>query len=124
MGPLNFRAKPEDPTLLEDPNIKAIAERHKKTSAQVQFYTRLIYERFSAGSHETVFFFFLAEQIIVRFLTQRNVIVIPKSVTPEHIRGNIQVISCETLGIFSRISPFRLMRKAACLHLGRCSTLS
>lgn len=62
-APWTEEGKSIEPKLLENPTVLEIAKKHGKT----------------------------ASQVLLRFLIQRNLVVIPKSVTPERIRINLEV---------------------------------
>lgn len=51
------------PNILEDPVLIKLAEKHKKSTAQV----------------------------ILRYLTQKDIVVIPKSINPQRLRQNFEI---------------------------------
>ncbi|CAN7993852.1 unnamed protein product, partial [Ixodes hexagonus] len=81
-------AKPGDPSLMEEPAIKEIAQAHGKTPAQV----------------------------LIRYQVEREVVVIPKSVTKERIVSNLDVFDFKltpeemrTIDKFNRNHRFLLL---------------
>jgi len=62
LGTSNFK-KPDEPSVLNDETIKKIAEKYNKSTAQVS----------------------------LRWATQRNVVPLPKSVSPQRIKENISI---------------------------------
>ncbi|XKL68858.1 hypothetical protein PGB90_006627 [Kerria lacca] len=78
-------ATKDDPVLLEDPKVKELAEKYKKSPAQ----------------------------ILIKFQIQRGIIVIPKSVTASRIKSNVDVFDftlseedLKILGSFNKVERY------------------
>lgn len=81
-------AKPGDPQLLDDPKIKSIAEKYKKTPAQIviRYYLFFLSKRIFFYNYVIIYF---------RYQIERNHTVIPKSVTKSRIQQNFEVFDFE-----------------------------
>ncbi|KAJ8245440.1 hypothetical protein GJAV_G00270780 [Gymnothorax javanicus] len=70
-------ASADDPSLLEDPPLKPL----QRSTARLWL--------------SVIYFYGRLNQVLIRFHVQRNLIVIPKSITPHRIQENIQVFDFE-----------------------------
>ncbi|KAL2309935.1 hypothetical protein Nmel_006169 [Mimus melanotis] len=75
-------AKPGEPTLMDDPKIKDIAARHHKSPAQILWDPKVL-------------MLLVLSQVLIRFLIQRDIIVIPKSDKPHRVEENMKVFDFE-----------------------------
>lgn len=85
-------AKPTDPSLLDDPTIKAIADKYKKSNAQVILrYLVRVYNKLLIRLH----FHHRNVTTVLYFQIQRGTVPIPKSVTPARIQANFDIFDFE-----------------------------
>lgn len=86
-------AKPTDPSLLNDPTIKGIADKYKKSNAQV-ILRYLV--RTQTEFLKPVMVTFLKKLLSSLFFQiQRGTVPIPKSVTPSRIQSNFEIFDFE-----------------------------
>ena len=72
--------------------MKEIAEKYKRTPAQVLIFCHIAYPLCQPMTHgDLIFKDVMSLQVILKWIVQRGISVIPKSVTPSRIQENFDV---------------------------------